>query len=134
MVFAISWWASSVIPVAQKQQCMPTMEKGSLLLLCGIFMPLHRYRRYEIGKAAEKLPLFRKCRLDQSGQKMGMKIIDTIRITMLRPRPGRKKSMNFRLPGRTIRVFVPLPTGERKGVDAATQIATATGMVFMPKA
>ena len=29
---------------------------------------------------------------------------------------------------------MPLPTGVRKGEDAATQIATATAAVFMPKA
>ena len=36
---------------------------------------------------------------------MGMKIMDTMRMTTVSPRPGRKKSMNFRLPGRTIRVL-----------------------------
>ena len=63
---------------------------------------------------------------------MGMKIMDTMRMTTVSPRPGRKKSMNFRLPGRTIRVLVPLPTGVRNGADAATQMAMATAVVFMP--
>ena len=65
---------------------------------------------------------------------MGMKIMDTMRMTTVSPRPGRKKSMNFRLPGRTIRVLVPLPTGVRNGADAATQMAMATAVVFMPNA
>ena len=65
---------------------------------------------------------------------MGMKIMDTMRMTTVNPRPGRKKSMNFRLPGRTIRVLVPLPTGVRNGADAATQMAMATAVVFMPNA
>ena len=55
-------------------------------------------------------------------------------MTTVSPRPGRKKSMNFRLPGRTIRVLVPLPTGVRNGEDAATQMAMATAVVFMPNA
>ena len=59
---------------------------------------------------------------------MGMKIMDTMRMTTVSPRPGRKKSMNFRLPGRTIRVLVPLPTGVRNGADAATQMAMATAV------
>ena len=58
----------------------------------------------------------------------------TIMITTESPSPGRKKSINFKLPGRTISVLVPLPTGVKNGEDAATQMATATAEVLMPKA
>lgn len=65
-----------------------------------------------------------------------MNIMDTTVITTVMPSPGLKKSMKPRLPGRTTSVLVPEPTGVRKGLEAATQMATAmdAGLISRAKA